>query len=955
MKKTLKTVLKIILGLFILILIILFTVPILFKEKIKTKVEQVINESVNAKVVFVDYNLSFFRNFPNLSFSLKDVYVIGIEKFDGDTLAGFKSFSLVFNLASLLGQSGYEVKSVILDRAIVNAIVLEDGSANWDITRPSADTLAAVSPEQPAQPAEETEAGESSMKVLLRKFEIKDADILYNDKSSKMTASLKKLNFTLAGGMSLKETKLKMALNIGEATFIMDGVKYLNRAVVDSKINMLADLDSMKFTFDENYFAINALRFNFAGTVAMPGDDILTDVTFGTSQTSFKTLLSLVPAVYMTGFEDLRTSGTFALTGSAKGVYSDADSTLPDIKLNLSVNDGVISYPALPEKISAININTDVFVNGKNLDLTTVNLDKFHFELAGSPFDMTFFLKTPISDPDFRGSFNGKIDLDALSKALPLEDIKFTGIIEMAINMAGQLSMIEKEQYESFNAKGTLGIRNMLLSMKGYPEVSLKEASFTFTPAYTRMDKAELLVAETSDITLSGNLENYIPYVFRNETVKGKLTLSSNKIDVTNILSKMVFDTTEVEEVDTTALAVIHVPKNIEFDFNASIGTLIYDKITAQDFNGHIIVKDGILSLRETGMKVLGGTVKMNADYDTRDTVKPVLKADFEVKDIAIKDAFNTFVMVQKFAPAAKGVDGKINLQMKYESLLGSDMMPVINSINGYGKLQSDQVQIIEMAAFEKMKELLKLGENYTNTFKDLNVSFRISDGRVYVSPFDIKMGSIKMNISGDQGLDQTLNYLIKTEMPRSVLGSSVNALVDNLSAQAAAFGASFKPSETIKVNVRVKGVVGKPVLTPDFGSGAAESSPGLKETVKETVKQTVEQKVDDAKEKLRREAEEQGDRLIREAEEKGQQLRAEADRAAIKLKEEAEAQAAKILKAAESKGAIAKAAAQKSADAIIKEAEKKGDQLRQEAEKQAIKLVEEAKAKKEEMINKIK
>ncbi|HRT48710.1 MAG TPA: AsmA-like C-terminal region-containing protein, partial [Bacteroidales bacterium] len=353
-------------------------------------------------------------------------------------------------------------------------------------------------------------------------------------------------------------------------------------------------------------------------------------------------------------------------------------------------------------------------------------------------------------------------------------------------------------------------------------------------------------------------------------------------------------------------------------------------------------------------MKVLGGTVKMNADYDTRDTVKPVLKADFEVKDIAIKDAFNTFVMVQKFAPAAKGVDGKIDLQMKYESLLGSDMMPVINSINGYGKLQSDQVQIIEMAAFEKMKELLKLGENYTNTFKDLNVSFRISDGRVYVSPFDIKMGSIKMNISGDQGLDQTLNYLIKTEMPRSVLGSSVNALVDNLSAQAAAFGASFKPSETIKVNVRVKGVVGKPVLTPDFGSGAAESSPGLKETVKETVKQTVEQKVDDAKEKLRREAEEQGDRLIREAEEKGQQLRAEADRAAIKLKEEAEAQAAKILKAAESKGAIAKAAAQKSADAIIKEAEKKGDQLRQEADKQAIKLVEEAKAKKEEMINKI-
>ncbi len=36
----------------LLILILLFTVPVLFKEKIKTKVEQVINESVNAKVNF---------------------------------------------------------------------------------------------------------------------------------------------------------------------------------------------------------------------------------------------------------------------------------------------------------------------------------------------------------------------------------------------------------------------------------------------------------------------------------------------------------------------------------------------------------------------------------------------------------------------------------------------------------------------------------------------------------------------------------------------------------------------------------------------------------------------------------------------------------------------------------------------------------------------------------------
>ena len=64
MKKTSGIIVKIFAGIILLILILLFTVPIIFKEKIRTKVEQVINESVNATVKFEDYKLGFFRNFP---------------------------------------------------------------------------------------------------------------------------------------------------------------------------------------------------------------------------------------------------------------------------------------------------------------------------------------------------------------------------------------------------------------------------------------------------------------------------------------------------------------------------------------------------------------------------------------------------------------------------------------------------------------------------------------------------------------------------------------------------------------------------------------------------------------------------------------------------------------------------------------------------------------------------
>jgi hypothetical protein len=940
MKKVVGIALKIMAGLIVFVLVLAFTVPIIFKDKIKTKVEQVINESVNAKVKFEDYKLSIFKNFPNLAFSLKDVSVVGVDKFRGDTLAGFRSFDLVFNLGSIFSKSGYEVKSITVDRGVVNAIYAKDGSANWDIMK---DTASA--------PAEAAAASSSSFRMKLKKFTIQNSSISYIDREADMAAYLNNLNANISGDMTASTTDLKIDGTVGALTFVMEGTKYLNKTVVVADMNLLADLDKYKFTFRENYVSLNDLKLNFTGMVAMPGDDIETDLTFGADKASFKSLLSLVPAIYMADYKDLSASGEFSLKGSARGVYSDAKGTMPDVTLSVDVSNGLISYPALPEKIRNIAMKMNLFMDGKVMDNTTVNIDKFHMELAGNPFDMTFSLKTPMSDPDFTGSLTGKIDLGALTKAVPLDSITLAGIIEMSVKMAGKYSMVEKGQYDKFQASGQVSVKDMLVDMTGYPKVGINSGTLAFSPQFATITNVNMKVGGKSDFSLAGKLENYIQYALKDETIKGSMSLNSSMIDASDILAGMSSDTTAVE--DTTSLSVIAVPKNIDFDFNAVVRNFSYDNIKATDMKGHIIVKNGILSFRETGMNILGGYVGMNADYDTRDTLKPLMKADFVVKGMEIKDAFNTFNTVQKLAPAAKGVDGKINLSLAFQSLLAKDMMPVTKTIEGAGKFQSDEITLVESAAFNKMKDVLKLGDKYSNTFKNINVSFKISNGRVYVSPFDAKVGNVKMNVSGDQGLDQTLNYLVKTEIPRADLGGSVNSLIDNLSSQAASLGFAFKPADVLKVNVRITGVFGKPVVMPDFGGTSGNGGGGVKETAKETVKQTVANTVDKGKDELRKQAEEQGDKLIKEAEMRGQQLRDQADSASVKLINEAAVQGKKLVDGA--KGAIAKMAAQKGADALKKEADKKAITLKSEAEKQSVKLVDDAKAQKQSMIDKIK
>jgi len=935
MKKASSIILKSLLGIVLLILVLLFTVPVIFKGKIKEKVVSVINESVNARVSFGDYKLGFFKNFPNLTFSMNDFSVAGTGDFESDTLATAKSINLIFNLSSLFGKEGYEVRSILIDAAKIKTLVLEDGSANWDIMKESDET-------------ESEGDSDSDIKILLREVKMLNSSFSYIDRESDMAAWLDDLSGSLSGDLTGSKSDLVINLNSDDFTFEMEGMKYISRVKANAIVNVLADLDSMIFRLRDNTVSLNDLQLKLAGTVIMPEDDIETDLTFMAEETSFKSLISLIPAFYMKDFQDLRADGSFNLSGSAKGVYSSADSTMPDISLNLSVKDGLISYPALPEQIRRINVESAIFVDGKDMDKTRVDVTGFHFELAGNPFDMRFYLRTPISDPDIDGSARGKIDLGALSKAVPMDSLELSGLIDIAVDLSGRMSMLEKSQYDRFQASGNIGLKDMTVLMTGYPGISIREADMAITPAYAELKKAELNIGSGSDFSLGGKLQNYIPYMLKDETISGNLSLYSRQIDMTEIMEGMSSDT---EDEDTTSLAVIKVPENIDFDFRAKVDKFSYNKINAENVSGHIVVKDGILSFRDTGMDLLGGKVTFNAAYDTRDTLNPFVNASLSVNNLAVKDAFETFNTIRMLAPTAKGVDGKFAFSLNFSSLLQKDFMPRIASITGDGKMQSSELTLVESAVFNTMKEVLKLGQGYTNTFKDLNLSFRIREGRIFVNPFNTRVGNIKMNVSGDQGLDQTVNYVIRTEIPRADLGNAANSLIDGLSAQASVFGLTVKPSDVIKVNVNVTGTFLKPLVKPFFGESAPESlSAGIRETAGESVKE----KVEEARDKVKSEAEIQGDRLVQEAEETGQKLRDEAASAAEKIRQEARAQADRLIREAESKGPVAKLAAQKAADSVVKEADRRADQLIREADEKAIKLVDEAKSKREELINKI-
>ncbi|HTG50631.1 MAG TPA: hypothetical protein VL915_09095, partial [Gemmatimonadales bacterium] len=77
-------------GVLALLLLLLILVPVLFGGRIAERVKTEANRSLNAKVDWRDAGLSLFGDFPNLTLGLDGLTVVGVGKFEGDTLAAIR-------------------------------------------------------------------------------------------------------------------------------------------------------------------------------------------------------------------------------------------------------------------------------------------------------------------------------------------------------------------------------------------------------------------------------------------------------------------------------------------------------------------------------------------------------------------------------------------------------------------------------------------------------------------------------------------------------------------------------------------------------------------------------------------------------------------------------------------------------------------------------------------------
>ncbi|MFC4739133.1 AsmA-like C-terminal region-containing protein [Flavobacterium ponti] len=854
----LKKILKIT-GITLLVLIIgLVAAPFIFKDKIKEMIAKTLNESVDAKVAFEDVDLSLLKSFPLANVTIDKLSIINKAPFEGDTLFYSGETNLKMSIKELFKDATETInlESISSQNGIVNIIFNKDGLGNYDI---------ALKDDKP-----ESESDSKPFALNIQDYKIENLRLSYIDEASDMKMLLDSINHSGTGNFAAQKLDLDTETT-AKLSFEMEKNKLMNNVGITLDAVLGIDLDKMKFEFKDNRALINQLPLEFSGSLQMveAGQDY--DLKFKTPTSSFKNFLGLVPKAYSGDLDKVQTSGDFKVNGVVKG--SLTETTIPKFNIEIASNNAMFKYPDLPKAVKNIVIDTHIVNETGLMNDTYVNLDKLSFAIDQDVFNVKANIKN-FDNALVDAQLNGTINLANVTKAYPVQlDMPLSGILKADVATKFDMKSVETSQYQNIQSSGNMSITGFNYDGPELAKpIKINKAAIVFNTSKIQLNELDAKTGG-SDLKVTGALDNFYGFMFKNQVLKGNFNMNSNNLLVSDFMEPSTTTTTEGKK----ATEPVKIPSFLDCTISAKANNVVYDNLILKNVSGNLVVRDQAIALNNLKMGIFGGNIGLTGNVSTKGNV-PTFKMDLGLNQVGISEAFTQLDMLKSIAPIAGVINGKLNSTINVSGKLTNDMTPDLKTLSGdlVGQLLSTTIN----EKNSKLLSTLSSNLNFINLDKlnlnDLKAALTFSDGKVNLKPLDLKYQDIKVTLGGTHGFDQTMNYDIKFDVPTKYLGTEINNLIAKLAP------ADAKKVESIPINAAMTGSFGAPKLTTDLkmattnlitqllkqqkdkliGQGLSQlgnvaglptktdstgtSTPKTKEEVKEEVKEVVKDKVKD-------------------------------------------------------------------------------------------------------------
>ncbi|MBP9927339.1 MAG: hypothetical protein KBF45_15275 [Cyclobacteriaceae bacterium] len=589
-----------------------------------------------------------------------------------------------------------------------------------------------------------------------------------------------------------------MALTVNDAMF-----KYPDLPTAISNIAMDLLIDNKTGIIENTVVDLKKLHLDF-GSNPVDARLLIENLKDYRMNGNLKASLNLNELSQMFPMEGLEMKGLFTINASAKGVYDSLKKIIPAIDASMALSKGFIKSSEFPLPLENLQFSTSINNTSGNMAETIIAVKDFSMLMDGEKFTADLKLQN-LNDYTWDAKVNGGIDLEKITKIFPLEGMTLAGKVKANIETKGKYSDLEASRYDRLPTSGSASLKDFKYSASDLPYVvTMSQSEAVFDPQKIELKNTAGTIGK-SDFALTGAINNYIGYLFgSNETIRGNLTFNSTFLDLNEFM-------TETEEAtpsaDSVSLGVLEVPQNINFLLHANVKTTKLMDYTITNALGDVIVKDGVANLSGIKFNMLGGTFTVNGSYNTQNIEHPIYDMALKIESLSIQQAASSFSIVQTYAPIAGLVSGNFGTDFQISGELGQDMMPKMNTINAGGLIKIAQAALTQSKLISSVTSLTKLDDANNVTLKDVLMSATIREGRLSVKPFDVKFGNYVTNISGSTGLDGSIAYQLKMNVPAGKLGAQMQGFINQ-------YAGTTNPTSEIPVTIGLGGTYNDPKPT---------------------------------------------------------------------------------------------------------------------------------------------
>ena len=786
MKKLLKILGIAAIVFVIALLIAFFAVKQAFPpEKIKAIVEKEASDILKREISVGGADIKIWP----LGIQIKDVKVANNpgNGFSKEPLLDLPLATVKIDLAKLL------VFQVAVDK-----ISLEDMSLLYEVMpdgRTSIDGLGGE-PDTTAKDTSKLDLSKLELpgSLALNSFNIKNAKVVFNDRSQKRKIILGSINLktSLSLDKTLENIKTSTALTLNEISLEDAGIGVRKGGInIFLNTDIDANLRGQNINIQNFAAGMQTVNIKLNGTINRFLEDIkVVDLKIESNQINLAELIKEVPAGINPEISKVSASGTASFNVAVKGAI--VPDKIPPVSGNLVLNNIAVSHSDLPAGISALIGNIAFTEN-------TVSIKPLTFSLAGQPTSVLLEASDLLAPQPMLNnlSANIKLDLGALF-ALANKIVSIPTISSLAGHIDANLSakgILDPARPENISVNGGANLQNIVAKTPLIPDAVSVNGMVAFSNTEISVEPAVRI--GPSDVKVKAVVRDYLAMVMP-RLAAGKKTninvnVSSSNLELDRLLPPS--DATKPPKEDEAPMEIYPELPDVVAVVNVNLARTVFMHLTLSDFNLGVNFANNRANVIGNGRLYTGGfNTNVAVDLNNRKSanVKFALNVDrVEANDFItngrknisgeseiakqIQNLDNTIFgkLSMKLDVTTRGLpqnfvdnlSGPVSVQITNGSLKGSKILGSIG--DGLSKFEIAGRKVINSPVSNK-------GDM---SFDDLKAEFEARNGQLLVRNFNINASALGLlAFTGAVGFNGALNLNLQ-----NTLNSSISSNLNNL------------------------------------------------------------------------------------------------------------------------------------------------------------------------------